>query len=353
VSVTDRPAAPTPATAPAPQHRSGAGLAVGAVVLVGVLALVAFVSITIGARGVGLGTIWTAFTDYDPSSAEQTVIRELRVPRTLLGLLVGAALGLAGALLQGVTRNPLADPGIMGINMGAAAGIVVTVMLTGGISQTTSVWVGFLGAGVATVVVYGVASLGREGATPVKLALAGAAVTASLYSITTGVTMTDLQALNELRFWQVGSLSGRYLPVLEQTWPFLVAGILVAVLLGRSLNGLALGDDLAVALGQDVRRTRVIVFVTVALLGGAATAACGPIVFVGLVVPHVARAICGPDYRWVLPYTLLLAPAILLSADVLGRVLVSPSELQVGVVLGVLGAPAFIALVRYRNLVQL
>ncbi len=351
MSVTDRPEAPT--TAPAPQHRSAAGLAVGVVVLVGVLALVAFVSITIGARGVGLGTIWTAFTDYDPSSAEQTVIRELRVPRTLLGLLVGAALGLAGALLQGVTRNPLADPGIMGINMGAAAGIVVTVMLTGGISQSTSVWVGFLGAGIATVVVYGVASFGREGATPVKLALAGAAVTASLYSITTGVTMTDLQALNELRFWQVGSLSGRYLPVLEQTWPFLAAGILVAVLMGRSLNGLALGDDLAVALGQDVRRTRVVVFVTVALLGGAATAACGPIVFVGLVVPHVARAVCGPDYRWILPYTALLAPAILLSADVLGRVLVSPSELQVGVVLGVLGAPAFIALVRYRNLVQL
>ncbi|KQP83815.1 iron ABC transporter permease [Aeromicrobium sp. Leaf291] len=343
----------TSTEAPAPRHRSAAGLGVGVLVLLGVLAVVTFVSITIGARGVGLGTIWTAFTDYDRASAEQTVIRELRVPRTLLGLLVGAALGLAGALLQGVTRNPLADPGIMGINMGAATGIVVAVMVLDGISQSASVWVGFAGAGIATVVVYGVASFGREGATPVKLALAGAAVSAALYSVTTGITMTDVGALNELRFWQVGSLSGRYLPVLEQTYPFLVAGIVVAMLLGRALNGLALGDDLAVALGQRVRLTRVVIFVTVALLGGAATAACGPIVFVGLIVPHVARAICGPDYRWILPYTLLLSPVILLSADVLGRVLVSPSELQVGVVLGVLGAPAFIALVRYKNLAQL
>ncbi len=319
---------PQPVEAPAPRHRSTVGLGLGALLLLGALAVVMFVSITIGARGVGLHTIWTAFTDYDPSSAEQTVIRELRVPRTLLGLLVGAGLGLAGALLQGVTRNPLADPGIMGINMGAAAGIVVAVMLFDGLSQSTSVWVGFAGAGIATVVVYGVASFGREGATPVKLAL-------------------------ELRFWQVGSLSGRYLPVLSQTWPFLVAGIAVALLLGRSLNGLALGDDLAVALGQRVRLTRVVVFVTVALLGGAATAACGPIVFVGLVVPHIARALCGPDYRWILPYTFLLSPIILLCADVLGRVLDSPSELQVGVVLGVVGAPAFILLVRRKDLAQL
>ncbi len=337
----------------APRHRSGAGLAVGLVVCVGVLAVVAFVSVTIGSRGVGLGTIWTAFTEYDPSSAEQTVIREMRVPRTVLGLLVGAALGLAGAILQGATRNPLADPGIMGINAGAACGLVLGVLVLGSMPLSLSIWFAFLGAGVATVVVYGVASFGREGATPVKLALAGAAVSAGLYAVTTGVVMTRVDALNELRFWQVGSLAGRYLPVLEQTWVFLLVGIVAAVLMGRALNGLALGDDLAVALGQRVRLTRTTLFVTVAVLGGAATAAAGPIVFVGLVVPHLARAICGPDYRWILPYTLLLSPIVLLVADVLGRVLVSPSELQVGVVLGVVGAPAFIALVRYRNLAEL
>lgn len=353
MTATAAPAGTSAPTRTTPSHRSGVGLTVGLLALVGVLAVVMFVSVTIGSRGIGLHTIWTAFTDYDPGSAEQTVIREMRVPRTVLGLLVGAALGLAGALLQGVTRNPLADPGIMGINAGAGCAIVVAVLVTGGTSQQAAVWLAFLGAGLATVVVYGVASFGREGATPVKLALAGAAVSAGLYSVTTGVTMSNLAALNELRFWQVGSLSGRYLPVLAQTWPFLVVGIVVALLLGRALNGLALGDDLAVAFGQRVGLTRATIFVTVALLAGAATAACGPIVFVGLIVPHLARSICGPDYRWILPYTVLLSPVVLLVCDVVGRVLVSPGELQVGVVLGVLGAPAFIALVRYRNLAQL
>lgn len=346
-------ARPQAARETAPRHRSGAGLSVGLVVAVGVLALMAFVSVTIGARGIGLGTIWTAFTDYDSGSAAQTVIREMRVPRTVLGLLVGAALGLSGAILQGVTRNPLADPGIMGINAGAACALVVGVMVLDGLSLATGIWFAFAGAGLATVVVYGVASFGREGATPVKLALAGAAVSAGLYSVTTGVVMTNVNALNELRFWQVGSLAGRYAPVLSQTWVFLLVGIVAALCLGRALNGLALGDDLAVALGQRVRLTRTIMFVTVAVLCGAATAACGPIVFVGLVVPHLARAICGPDYRWILPYTLVLSPIVLLAADVLGRVLVTPGELQVGVVLGVVGAPAFIALVRYRSLAQL
>ena len=170
------------------------------------------------------------------------------------------------------------------------------------------IWLAFLGAGGATVVVYGVASFGREGATPVKLALAGAAVTAGLTSVTSAIVMTDVDALNELRFWQVGSLAGRYMPVFWQTAPFIVVGTVVALGAGRALNGLALGEDVARALGQRVRLTRVVLFVTVAVLCGAATAACGPIVFVGLVVPHLARLICGPDYRWILPYSLVLDP---------------------------------------------
>ena len=345
-------AAPLRAT-PAPRHRPGAGLATGLVVLLGVLAVVAFVSVTIGSRGITPATIWTAFSDVDPDSPSQTVIREMRVPRTLLGLLAGAALGLSGAILQGVTRNPLADPGIMGLNAGAAAFIVVGIMLLGAQPLSTYVWFAFAGAGFATVAVHGIASLGREGATPVKIALAGAAVSAGLYSVTTGVTMTNLAALDQLRFWQVGALSGRYWDVLVQVAPFLLVGVLVALACGRALNGLALGEDMAVALGQDVRRTRIVLFAAVAVLAGAATAACGPIVFVGLVVPHVARAICGPDQRWVLAYTAVLSPAILLAADVVGRVVARPGELQVGVVLGFLGAPAFIALVRSRDLAEL
>lgn len=351
MSVTDRSTAAAVETAP--RHRPNAGLAVGLLVLLGVLAVVCFFSITLGARGVGLSTIWKAFADYDPSSASETVIRELRVPRTLIGIFAGAALGLSGAILQGVTRNPLADPGIMGINAGAATFIVFGIMVLGTQSVSTYVWLAFLGAGFATVTVYGIASFGREGATPVKLALAGAALTAILTSVTSAIVMTNVSALNELRFWQVGSLAGRYFPVFWQTVPFLAIGLVVALCTGRALNGLALGEDLALALGQRVKLTRVVLFVTVAVLCGAATAACGPIVFVGLIVPHIARMLCGPDYRWILPYSLLLTPIVLLTADIVGRLLISPGELQVGVVLGVLGAPAFILLVRYRNLSEL
>ncbi|MFC5676566.1 FecCD family ABC transporter permease [Aeromicrobium endophyticum] len=336
-----------------PTQRSRAALTTGFVVLVGLLAVVCFFSITMGARGVGLSTIWKAFDDYDPGNASETVIRELRVPRTLIGIFAGAALGLSGAILQGVTRNPLADPGIMGINAGAATFIVFGIMVLGTQSVSTYVWFAFAGAGVATVTVYGIASFGREGATPVKLALAGAAVTAILSSITSAIVMTNVSALNELRFWQVGALAGRYFPVFWQTVPFLALGIVLALGTGRALNGLALGEDLALALGQRVRLTRAIMFVTVAILSGAATAACGPIVFIGLVVPHLARMICGPDYRWILSYSLLLTPIVLLLADIVGRLIISPGELQVGVVIGVLGAPAFILLVRYRNLAEL
>ena len=180
----------------------------------------------------------------------------MRVPRTLIGILAGAALGLSGAILQGVTRNPLADPGIMGINAGAAAFIVFGIMVLGVQGIGGYVWLAFLGAGVATVTVYGIASFGREGATPVKLALAGAAVTAILSSLTSAIVMTNVDALNELRFWQVGSLAGRYMPVFWQTAPFIVLGLFVAMLTGRALNGLALGEDLALALGQRVRLTR-------------------------------------------------------------------------------------------------
>ncbi|MET0928282.1 MAG: iron chelate uptake ABC transporter family permease subunit [Aeromicrobium sp.] len=336
-----------------PRYRSRATLTTGFFVLVGLLIVVCFFSITMGARGVGLSTIWKAFNDYDPGDASETVIRELRVPRTLIGIFAGAGLGLCGAILQGVTRNPLADPGILGIASGSATAIVFGIMVLGTQSVSTYVWFAFAGAGIATTAVYGIASFGREGATPVKLALAGAAVGAILSSITSAIVMTNVSALNELRFWQVGSLAGRYFPVFWQTFPFLLVGIVLAMGCGRALNGLALGEDLALALGQRVRLTRAMMFALVALLCGAATSACGPIVFIGLVVPHLARMICGADYRWILSYSLVLTPIVMLVADIIGRVIVSPGELQVGVVLGVLGAPFFVLLVRYRNLAEL
>ena len=317
------------------------------------LLLVCALSIAVGSRSIDFSAVVGALAGDAQDSTEQTVVRDIRVPRTLLGLLVGAALGLSGALLQGVTRNPLADPSIMGLSAGAAAFVVLGISVLDIRDLGGYVWLAFAGTAAAALLVYGVASLGREGATPVKLALAGAAVGAGLWSLTTGVVMTDVDALDQIRFWQVGSLAGRNMPVFEQVAPFLAFGLLLALVCGRALNGIALGDSTARALGQRVEATRALILVAVTVLCGAATAACGPIVFVGLVVPHLARAICGPDYRWILPYCLLLAPAIFLACDVLGRIVLAPGELEVGVVMGVLGAPFFVALVRYRNLAEL
>ncbi|MFI6265009.1 FecCD family ABC transporter permease [Micromonospora sp. NPDC051006] len=331
--------------------RRASALGPGLVALCAVLAVVAFLSVTMGARSIGLSEVLRALGSLGADgSIADTVTLELRVPRTLLGILVGAALGVAGAILQGVTRNPLADAGIMGINSGAAAFVVFAITVLGVRGVGVYVWFAFAGAIAALALVYAIASLGREGATPVKLALAGAAVTAGLVSVTTGIMMTNVVALNELRFWQVGSLAGRYAPILTGVAPFLLLGLAASLGFGRALNGLALGEDTARGLGQNVTRTRVAAFAVVAVLAGAATAACGPIVFIGLVVPHLARFVCGPDYRWILPYSMLLAPIVLLLADVLGRVAAAPDELQVGVVLGVLGAPAFVAVVRYARL---
>ncbi|MFI6478334.1 FecCD family ABC transporter permease [Nonomuraea sp. NPDC050663] len=323
----------------------------GLVVLLVLLAVAAFLSVTQGARDIGLPEVMRALGGLSVDEAiTSTVTLELRVPRTLIGILVGAALGVAGAILQGVTRNPLADAGIMGINAGAAVMVVFAITVLGIRGVSLYIWFAFAGAVIATLLVYTIASMGREGATPVKLALAGAAVTAGLTSVTTGIVMTNVDALQELRFWQVGALAGRYMPVLVGVAPFLIVALVVALGLGRMLNGLALGEDVARGLGQRVGLTRAVAFGVVAVLAGAATAACGPIVFIGLVVPHLARLICGPDYRWLLPYSMLLAPIILLLADVLGRVVGAPGELQVGVVLGVLGAPVFVVIVRYGRM---
>ncbi|GAB4051512.1 iron chelate uptake ABC transporter family permease subunit [Catellatospora paridis] len=331
--------------------RRALALGPGLAVLGVILALVAFLSITLGSRDIGLSDVLRALAGLDgDGSIEHTVTVDMRVPRTLLGVLVGAALGVAGAVLQGVTRNPLADTGIMGVNSGAAAFVVLAITVLGVRGVGVYIWFAFAGAILATLLVYAIASLGREGATPVKLALAGAAVTAGMGSLTTGIVMTNVDALNELRFWQVGSLAGRYAPILTGVAPFLVIGLVASLACGRALNGLALGEDTARGLGQRVGLTRAAAFAIVAVLAGAATAACGPIVFVGLVVPHLARFICGPDYRWILPYSMLLSPIVLLLADIVGRVVARPGELQVGVVLGVLGAPVFIGIVRYGRL---
>ena len=333
--------------------QKAARLTLGLLLLGFALAAIAMLSLTTGARAIPLENVWTALIAFDPNTTEHRIIWDLRLPRTIVGLLVGAALGLAGAVLQGATRNPLADPSILGINAGAALAVVLGVALLGMTQLSIYVWLAFIGSGVTMLVVYSVASLGREGATPVKLALAGAAITAVLQSVINGILLTSPRTLDEVRFWQVGSLSGRDIDIVIQVAPFLAVGMVLALGTARLLDGLSMGDDVARALGQRIAISRGLAGLAAVILAGGATAAAGPIAFVGLTVPHVARAITGPGYRWILPYSMLMAPILLLGADVIGRVIAPPGEVQVGIVTAFLGAPFFIALVRRRKLAAL
>lgn len=316
-----------------------------------VLVMASAASLAFGAKPIPLDTVVAALTQHDPAVTDHAVVWSHRVPRTVVGLLVGVALGLAGALMQGVTRNPLADPGLLGINAGAALAVVLAIQGVGVSTVFGYVWFAFAGAAMAAAAVYALGVAGRGGGTPVRLALAGAALTALLTSVTTAILVRDVQALDQYRFWVVGSLAGRSGEVAVQVAPFIAVGTVLALLSGRSLNALALGEETARSLGQRVGWARLAAVTAVVLLAGAATAAAGPIAFVGLTVPHAARALVGSDYRWILGYSLLLSPALLLAADVVGRVVTPPTELEVGLVTAVIGAPLFIALVRARRLV--
>jgi len=348
--VLETPTAPRPRSATAARQ---VALASGLVVAIGVLVLVSLLSVAVGAKAIPLHAVLDALFDYDPTNNDHLIVRSLRVPRTVVGLLVGAALGAGGTLMQGLTRNPLADPGILGVNAGAALFVVIGIYWFDLGSLLGYVWFAFIGAALASVIVYSLGSLGREGATPVKLALAGAALTAMLGSITTAILLMDVDTLDQFRFWNVGSLSGRTGTIAANVAPFIVVGLVMAIACGPMLNGLALGDDVARGLGQRIGTSRLIGAVAIVLLCGSATAAAGPIAFVGLAVPHVARVITGPDYRWVIPYSIVLAPVLLLGSDIIGRVVARPGEVQVGIITAVIGAPVFIALVRRRKMSEL
>lgn len=347
---TRTPPAPSGArTAVAAQRRRRI---LGLLALLVLLAVTLLLSVAVGARPLGLGEVWSAL--FSPTGTDaDIVVRSLRVPRTLLGLLVGTALGVAGALIQGHTRNPLADPGLLGLTAGSAFAVVLAIYALGITTPSSYLWFAFLGAFLASVGVFGLATVGGRGGDPLTLALAGAAVTAFLGAMTSALVLLDQTTLDGYRFWAVGSLSGRGTDVLLQVAPFIVVGLVVAVASTPTLNVLNLGEDVARALGQNVLLGRGVGIGTITVLVGAGTAACGPIAFVGLVVPHVARAVTGPDYRWLVPCAGLMGGVLLLAADVLGRVVLRPGELQVGVVLAVVGAPFFIALVRRRRLARL
>ncbi|WP_442791480.1 FecCD family ABC transporter permease [Micromonospora sp. NBC_01813] len=318
----------------------------GLLIAVLLLAVAVFASLAFGARDIALPVVVEALLDRDPGVNDHVVVWDLRLPRTVIGLLAGLALGLSGALMQGLTRNPIADPGLLGINAGASLAVVVAITWLGIGTTAGYIWFAFAGATLAALAVYGVGSMGWGGATPVKLAIAGSALTAVLTSLITLVLLTNLQTLERYRFWQVGSLVGRDLSTARTVLLFIVAGTVLALASGRVLNALSLGDDVAHGLGQHVVRDRATILTATVLLCGSATALAGPIVFVGLVVPHAARWVTGPDYRWILAYSGVLGAALLIAADVLGRLIVSTGEVEAGLVAAFLGAPVLIALVR-------
>lgn len=332
--------------------RPGAVRAAAIVAALGVLGFAVLLSLSLGSKDIGLARTWALLLAPD-GSGEAIVLHELRVPRTLLGVVVGAALGIAGGLMQSLTRNPLADPGILGVNAGASVAVVLVVALTGVSGIGFYLWFAFAGAALASVAVYLLGTSHRQAATPTRLALAGVAISAALQALTQTIILADQTAYNEFRFWVSGSLEGRLYPILLTVLPFILLGLLIALLLAPALNALALGAETGRALGVRVQRTRVATMVAVTLLCGAATAAVGPIGFVGLAVPFAARLVVGSDQRWVTVFAAILGPAWLLIADVIARLVVRPEEAPVGVIAALIGAPVFVAIVRRRKIAAL
>ncbi|QBX34982.1 iron ABC transporter permease [Paracoccus liaowanqingii] len=316
-----------------------------------VLGALVLASVAVGTRAVGWPDIALALRGQVDSIATAAVAA--RLPRTALAALAGAALGLSGAIMQGVTRNPLADPGILGVNMGASLAVVIGIAWFGITALDQYVWTAILGAGAAAVFVYGIGSLGRGGATPLKLALAGAATSVAFSSLVAAVVLPRADLAGGIRSWQIGGVGGATFEGIGHVAPFLALGFMLAMISARKLNALALGDELAAGFGERVARARAWAAAGAILLAGATTAICGPIGFVGLVVPHACRLLTGTDHRWLLPFAALAGACLLLAADILGRLIARPAELDVGIVTALLGGPVFIWIVRRQRIREL
>lgn len=339
----------TDAAAPAPRHAAPRVLWLA--VLMAVLALLAALSVAIGTREVGMDDIAAALRG-QVDTIEQAAVAA-RIPRTVLAALAGASLGMAGAIMQGVTRNPLADPGILGVNLGASLAIAVAVAWFGIASAQAFIWVAILGAGGTAVFVYAIGSLGRGGPTPLKLALAGMATSVAFSSLVVAVMLWRGDIAGGLQAWQIGGVGGATFARMIHVLPFLALGLAIGLGSARKLNSLALGDDMAAGLGERVAVVRAVASLGAILLCGATTAICGPIGFVGLVVPHLCRLLVGVDHRWLLPFSALAGAALLIGSDILGRILARPSELDVGIVTAFIGAPFFIWIVRHARVKEL
>ncbi len=322
-----------------------------ALLLVVVVALLGVASVTFGVLDVGWDDLVAGITGHQDTTAQAAVVK--RMPRTVFAMVIGAALGISGAVMQGVTRNPLADPEILGVNAGASLAVVVGIVFLGLSTAVGYIWVAMVGAAVAAVFVYVVGSLGRGGATPLKLALAGVATSIAFASLVVAIILPRADIAGGIQSWRIGGVGGATFSAIGEVTPFLVGGVLLALLSARRLNSLALGDEIATGLGERVALARATAALSAILLCGATTAVCGPIGFVGLVVPHLCRLLVGVDHRWLLPFAALAGACLLLAADVMGRIIARPNELEVGVVTAFIGAPFFIWIVRRQRVREL
>lgn len=316
-----------------------------------VLAALCVLSVTIGSRVVAWADIWAALGGATDTIGQAAVAK--RIPRTVMALMAGAALGMAGAVMQGVTRNPLADPGILGVNAGAALAVVVGIAWFNIALSFTYVFTAIFGAALAAVFVYAIGSLGPGGATPLKLALAGTATSVALAAFINALVLGRNDIAGGVRAWMIGGVGGVTFDRVLLILPFVVVGLVISLLSAKALNSLALGEELAAGLGENVVLARAMASLGAVMLCGAATAVCGPIGFVGLAVPHVCRLLVGVDHRWLLPLSALAGACLLIGADVLGRVVARPSELDVGIITAFVGAPVFIRIARQRKVKEL
>ncbi|WP_085522207.1 FecCD family ABC transporter permease [Tuberibacillus sp. Marseille-P3662] len=301
-------------------------------------------SIIFGLTDINLSMVFDAYTHYTGSN-NQVIIRETRVPRALIATAIGSSLAISGALMQGITKNPLASPNILGVNAGASFFIVIAVTMFGVTSISAFTWLSFAGATVAALIVYIVGSLGNE-ISPVRLTLAGAAIAALFSSLTQGFLVLNEKALDAVLFWLIGSVQGRDLETLTAVLPYLVAGWILSIVISSKMNVLILGEKVAKSLGQNILITKMIVGLIVILLAGGSVAVAGPIGFIGIVIPHIAKWLVGQDYRWLIPYSALLGAILLLLADITARYVIMPSEVPVGIMTAVIGTPFFVYIAR-------
>lgn len=320
--------------------------AIGLLLLLSALVLAMTLSTILGATAIPWETAVASFVEYDETSNEHLIIRTTRVPRALVAAFVGASLAVAGALMQALTRNPLASPSVLGINAGAATFVVAGVTLFSVSTLSTLMWFAFAGAGLAALSVYFLGSMGRDGLTPVKIILAGAAMTALFSSITQSMLVLNEKGLDEVLFWLTGAVSGRTLEMLGAVLPYMVVGLVISWVISRQINLFTLGEDVARGLGQKVDLLKGLVGIIVVLLAGSSVAVAGPIGFIGIIIPHIAKFFVGNDYRWLLPYSALMGGILLNLADTAGRFIIMPEEIPVGVMTALIGTPFFIIIAR-------